>query len=126
MEGVYEFDGYYYVDAVRVGTRAHWYPGARVQLGGQRFSRTGNWQAQDTNVFDGFQTLLIVMEESPRIVDMRTAWCPTRSTGKLALVYGPDSRYVVVRCELTEIKQERFSVWFCLGGVPLIESEVSR
>ena len=80
-KAIYEFDGYYYVDAVRVGIHSHWYPGARVRKLdlARDFPGLGpaTRQAQDIERFRWFSDdYLSVMEESPRIVDMRYSLVP--------------------------------------------------
>ena len=135
-KAIYEFDGYYYVDAVRVGTRAHWYPGARVRKLdlARDFPGLGpaTRQAQDIERFRWFSDdYLSVMEESPRIVDIRYSLVPNEIDPMWGIdidATDPDSHVAWWSSrELTEIKQGAFfGMVLGLGGVPLIESEVSR
>lgn len=135
-KAIYEFDGYYYVDAVRVGTRAHWYPGARVRKLdlARDFPGLGpaTRQAQDIERFRWFSDdYLSVTEESPRIVDMRYSLVPNEIDPMWGIdidATDPDSHVAWWSSrELTEIKQGAFfGMVLGLGGVPLIESEVSR
>ena len=80
-KAIYEFEGHYYVDAVRVGTQRLWYPGARVpklSLSKDFPSLQGDSrQAKDVERFRWFSDdYLSVMEDSPRIVDMRYSFSP--------------------------------------------------
>ena len=116
-KAIYEFDGYYYVDAVRVGTRAHWYPGARVRKLdlARDFPGLGpaTRQAQDIERFRWFSDdYLSVMEESPRIVDMRYSLVPNEIDPMWGIdidATDPDSHVAWWSSrELTEIKQGAF------------------
>lgn len=80
-KAIYEFDGHYYVDAIRVGTQRLWYPGARVpklDLAKDFPSlEPGSRQARDVERFRWFSgDYLSVMEHVPRIVDMRYSFSP--------------------------------------------------
>lgn len=80
-KAIYEFDGHYYVDAVRVGTQRLWYPGARVpKLSLARdfpSLQTDSRQAKDVERFRWFSDdYLSVLEDGPHIVDMRYSFSP--------------------------------------------------
>lgn len=80
-KAIYEFDGHYYVDAVRVGTQRLWYPGAQVpKLSLARdfpSLQTDSRQAKDVERFRWFSDdYLSVLEDGPRIVDMRYSFSP--------------------------------------------------
>ena len=129
-KAIYEFDGYYYVDAVRVGIHSHWYPGARVRKldSARDFPGLGpaTRQAQDIERFRWFSDdYLSVMEESPRIVDMRYSLVPNEIDPMWGIdidASQPDSHVAWWSSrELTEIKREAFlGMVLGLGGVPLI------
>ena len=135
-KAIYEFEGYYYVDAVRVGTRAHWYPGARVRkLDLSRdFPGLGpaTQQAQDIERFRWFSDdYLSVMDQSPRVVDMRYSLVPNEVDPMWGIdidTTQPDSHVVWwASRELTDIKRQEFlKMVLGPGGVPLIEQEVKR
>ena len=135
-KAIYEFEGHYYVDAVRVGTRSLWYPGARVRkLDLSRdFPSLGatTQQAQDIERFRWFSDdYLSVMEEYPRIVDMRYSLVPNEVDPMWGIdidTTQPDAHVAWwAGREVNEIKQRAFFVMVLgLGGVPLMEQEVSQ
>ena len=80
-KAIYEFDGHYYVDAIRVGTQRLWYPGTRVaklDLAKDFPSLlTDSRQAKDVERFRWFSDdYLSVMENEPRIGDLRYSFLP--------------------------------------------------
>ena len=80
-KAIYEFDGYYYVDAVRVGTQHIGIPVRECEnsIWPETFPGLGvaTQQAKDIERFRWFSDdYLSVMEESPRIVDMRYSLVP--------------------------------------------------
>ena len=80
-KAIYEYDGHYYVDAVRVGSQSLWYPGAQVlKLDLARDFPSldaSSRQARDVERFRWFSDdYLSVMELEPQIVDMRYSFSP--------------------------------------------------
>jgi inner membrane protein len=132
-KAIYELEGFYYVDAVRVGTRSRWYPGARVRkLDLSRdFPGLGpaTQQAQDIERFRWFSDdYLSVMEESPRVVDMRYSLVPNEVDPMWGIdidTTQPDAHVAWwASRELTDIKQRVFlGMVLGLGGIPLVEQE---
>jgi inner membrane protein len=82
-KSIYEFDGHYYVDAVRVGLDSRWYPGARVAKLSLPRDFPGldadSLQAKDVERFRWFSDdYLSADENQPRIVDMRYSLVPNQ------------------------------------------------
>ena len=133
-KAIYEFDGKYYVDAVRVGIDATWYPGARVhKLNLARdfpALRADSRQAQDIERFRWFShDYLSRMENSPRIVDMRYSLVPNEVDPMWgididAVNQGDHVSWWSSR-ELTDIKQRNFLYMVIgIGGIPLQDETV--
>ena len=78
---IYEYDGHYYVDAVRVGTQRLWYPGTRVAKLDLPTDFPGlqpdSVQARDVERFRWFSDGYLTVEEpAPRIGDLRYSFLP--------------------------------------------------
>ena len=128
-KAIYEFDGKYYVDAVRVGIDATWYPGARVHklnLASDFPALRGHSrQAQDIERFRWFShDYLSPMENSPRIVDMRYSLVPNEVDPMWGIDIDAGNQGDHVSWwssrELTDIKQRKFlGMLLGIGGIPL-------
>jgi inner membrane protein len=133
-KAIYEFDGKYYVDAVRVGIDSTWYPGARVQkLDVARdfpALRSDSRQAQDIERFRWFShDYLSPMENSPRIIDMRYSLVPNEVDPMWGIDIDARSQGDHVSWwssrELTDIKQRNFLYMVIgMGGIPLQDETV--
>ena len=80
-KAIYEYDGHYYVDAVRVGTQRLWYPGARVAKLDLATDfpalQPDSVQARDVERFRWFSDgYLTVEKNAPRIGDLRYSFLP--------------------------------------------------
>ena len=132
-KAIYEFDGHYYVDAVRVGTQTLWYPGARVaKLNLARdfpSLRADSRQAYDVERFRWFSDdYLSVMENTPRIVDMRYSLSPNEVDPMWGIDLSLNNQGDHVAWwssrRLDEKTQRGFvSMVFGLGGVPLDDNK---
>jgi len=94
---IYEFDGYYYVDAIRAATRIDPFPGERVAK--LDLSRDFAWldpnsqQARDVERFRWFSGGFLAKSstENDMIVDMRYSALPNRADGLWGIVLSPDA-----------------------------------
>jgi inner membrane protein len=132
-KAIYEFDGHYYVDAVRVGAETLWYPGARVpKLSLARdfpSLQMDSRQAQDVERFRWFSgDYLSAMEQAPRIVDMRYSFSPNEVDPMwgIDLNLSDQSEHVVwwaSRRVDEDTQRGFFGMVLGFGGIPLGDHE---
>ena len=135
-KAIYEFDGSYYVDAVRVGVDTSWYPGARVRKLNLARDFPGlseeSRQAKDVERFRWFShDYLSPMENSPRIIDMRYSLVPNEVDPMWGIDIDVNRQTEHVDWwasrELTDIKQREFlGMLMGLGGIALRDKGVGQ
>ncbi|HCG70446.1 MAG TPA: metal-dependent hydrolase [Gammaproteobacteria bacterium] len=135
-KAIYEFDGSYYVDAVRVGVDTSWYPGARVRKLNLARDFPGlsedSRQAKDVERFRWFShDYLSPMENSPRIIDMRYSLVPNEVDPMWGIDIDVNRQAEHVDWwasrELTDIKQREFlGMLLGLGGIALRDKGVGQ
>ena len=130
---IYEFDGDYYVDAVRVGMQPLWYQGASVRKlelardfpGLESDTRL----AKDVERFRWFSDdYLAPLENALRIIDMRYSMVPNEIDPMwgIELDFSQPNQHVVwwSSRELSDADQNSFlGMLVGLGGVPLEEED---
>lgn len=128
-KSIYEYDDHYYVDAVRMGLDARWYPGARVRkLALRRDFPTldrNSRQAGDVERFRWFSDdYLAVMKNTPRIVDMRYSLVPNDVDPMWGIDLNLSQQNAHVQWwssrELSAVKQREFlGMLLGFGGISL-------
>ncbi len=84
---IYEYDGRFYVDAVRVGTQSHFYPGesiAKLQLDRDfPWLDNGSQQARDVARFTWFSRDYVAIDPAnpARVIDIRYSFLPNEIGG---------------------------------------------